>query len=92
MLTKIRKLKVSPSRLTALALLAVVAITLLNACGGGGGGGDDTPPPPPPPPPLDNDDYADSGRHARGVDLHFGRFRRNQWMLHPISATRKTTP
>ena len=42
MLTGIRKLNVSPSRLTALALLAVVAITLLNACGGGdsGSGGD----------------------------------------------------
>ena len=39
MLAEIRKLNVSPSRLTALVLLAVVAITLLNACGGGGGGG-----------------------------------------------------
>ena len=41
MLTGIRKLKVSPSRLTALALLTVLAITLLVACGGGGGGGGD---------------------------------------------------
>ena len=43
MLTGIRKLNVFPSRLTALALLAVVAITLLNACGGGdSGSGDDS--------------------------------------------------
>ena len=43
MLTGIRKLNVSPSRLTALALLTVVAITLLNACGGGdSGSGDDS--------------------------------------------------
>ena len=40
MFAGIRKLNVSPSRLTALALMVVVAITLLNACGGGGGGGD----------------------------------------------------
>ena len=40
MLSGIRKLNVSPSRLTALALLAVVAVTLLNACGGGDSGED----------------------------------------------------
>ena len=40
MLAKIRKLNVVPFRLTALVLLTVVAITLLNACGGGDSGED----------------------------------------------------